>query len=137
MHPVGGGMHQPALGEVLLVLDLGGQEWDRAGLDIENSPKSAGRRKQTENSQLSRLAFPLRTTNRRCSAWETSGSDLSSSTSCPTHTWRPTVAVGCLAPCGGEGPRMDPAWLFPPRQGTISNPTLQDGQRQREKNVLI
>ena len=46
-------MHQPALGEVLLVLDLGGQQWDQAGLDIENSPKSAGRRKQTENSQLS------------------------------------------------------------------------------------
>lgn len=38
--------------EVLLVLDLGAQEWDQAGLDIENSLKSARRRKQTENSVI-------------------------------------------------------------------------------------
>lgn len=34
------------------MLDLGAQEWDQAGLDIENSLKSARRRKQTENSVI-------------------------------------------------------------------------------------
>lgn len=105
------------------MLDLGGQEGDQAGLD-------------TENSQLSRLAFPLSATTRRCSAWETSGSDLSGSSSCQTHTRRPTVAIGCLAPCRGGGPRMIQPGFSAHDRAALATPLCRM-VRGRENNFLI
>lgn len=95
------------------MLDLGAQEWDQAGLDIENSLKSARRRKQTENSVImTGLSFKYDHLELLClgDQWvRLERFHFLADTHLEVHSghWVP-------GPLKLGGPRMDPAWLFPP-----------------------